>query len=96
MVPPSGIREANQCDGLDTLDEFVSWKKAVASSAFCDRDQRRASPCGHALLVRQQTLIVKSKVDEATVDLRKPAKARRALESENRGMHLPICSIASC
>jgi hypothetical protein len=95
MVSSSRIWEANQCDGLDTLDEFVSWKKSVALSAFCDRDQRRVSR-GRALLVRQQTLIVKSKVDEATVDLRKPAKARRALESENRGMHLPICSIASC
>jgi phosphosulfolactate synthase (CoM biosynthesis protein A) len=50
----------------------------------------------NVLSVRQQTLVVKSEVDESTADLYKSVKTKRALESQSRGMHLPICSIASC
>jgi hypothetical protein len=34
MVFPSGIREADQCDALDTLDESALWKQFVPLPAF--------------------------------------------------------------
>jgi hypothetical protein len=56
----------------------------VLGRSFIHTSGSRSEACGHALLVRQQTHVARSEVDEATDDLCKSAKAKRALTRPRR------------